>query len=269
MTPIKWHGGKHYLAPWLLSMIPAHTTYCEPFAGGLSLLFAKSPYDVSEVIGDLDGELVNFYQVIKDPESFKAFALDVSLTPFSEQIWLASTSKAHVPAGRVDRAVQFFIRCRQSFAGRLESFAPLSTGRIRGGMNEQVSAWLSAIDGLDAVHQRLRRVYILWRPALDVIKTADSPRTFFYLDPPYLPSTRVSPQVYKHEMSEEDHISLLDQLKTIQGKFMLSGYDSDLYATYAAKNGWVRRSIQIANHSSSASTKPTKVEVVWMNYTIP
>jgi DNA adenine methylase len=60
-SPLKWHGGKRYLAKRLVAMMPPHLHYVEPFAGGLSVLLAKDPEGVSEVVNDLDGELSNFW----------------------------------------------------------------------------------------------------------------------------------------------------------------------------------------------------------------
>ncbi len=93
----------------------------------------------------------------------------------------------------MQRAVWFFITCRQSLAGRMEDFAPLSRTRTRRRMNEQCSAWLTAVEGLIEVHGRLKRVVILNRPALEVIRQEDGPQTLFYLDPPYLHQTRAAP----------------------------------------------------------------------------
>src|SRR5262249_51182569 len=78
------------------------------------------------------------------------------------------------------RAAAFFIRVRQSLAGRLDRFAPLSRPRTPRGMNEQVSAWLSAMEGLPAVHHRVKRVAVLNSPAMGVISQQDGPRTLFY-----------------------------------------------------------------------------------------
>ena len=119
--------------------------------------------------------------------------------PFSEAEWqLASESNRGHP---VEEAVRFFVHCRQSLAGRMDGFAPLSRMRTRRGMNEQASAWLNAVAGLADVHSRLRRVSILNRNAIDVIRQQDGSRTLFYLDPPYLgEATCALDDVYSFEM---------------------------------------------------------------------
>jgi len=123
----------------------------------------------------------------------------------------------------VPAAVAFFVRCRQSRAGEFKEFATLTRNRTRRMQNEQTSAWLNSVEGLAAVHARLKRVVILNRDALDVIRSQDGERTLFYLDPPYLPTARASNNNYQHEMTEQDHGELLEVIKKCQGKVMLSG----------------------------------------------
>jgi DNA adenine methylase len=111
---------------------------------------------------------------------------------------------------------------------------PSKTGRLRRGMDERKSGYLTALDRLPAVHGRLKNVALSNRPAADVIREFDGPATVFYLDPPYLQSTRASPDVYCHEMTEPQHRELLDTLLTVKGKVLLSGYASPLYDTALA-----------------------------------
>ncbi len=224
--PLKWHGGKHYLARKIVELMPQHIHYVEPFAGGMAVLLAKNPHGVSEVVNDLDGRLTNFWRVLQRRESFEKFQRIVQAIPFSEVEWRESrTWTAELgPDQPIHDAVSFFVECRMSLAGRQDCFAPLSRTRTRRGMNEQASAWLRAVDGLPAVHARLRRVVILNLPAIDVIRGQDGPDTTFYLDPPYLPETRSAPDVYACEMTEADHRQLLELLLSVKGKVLLSGY---------------------------------------------
>jgi hypothetical protein len=60
--PIKRHGGKHYLAKRIISLMPPHTHYVEPFFGAGGVLLQKNPEGVSEVINDIDGELICFWR---------------------------------------------------------------------------------------------------------------------------------------------------------------------------------------------------------------
>ncbi len=269
--PLKWHGGKAYLASKIVALMPPHLHYVEPFAGGLSVLLAKNPEGVSEVVNDLNFGLTNFWNMLKDDEAFTLFSRELEATPFSEVEWVCADPAEQIPkpigtAGRLENAVAFFIRCRQSMAGRMKDFAPLSRTRVRRGMNEQASAWLTTVEGLPAVHERLKRVVILNRDALDVIRQQDGPQTLFYLDPPYLHETRVTTGEYKHEMTAEQHADLLEQLGLLQGKFMLSGYRSTLYDSHATIRRWHRVDFDLPNNASSKKSKDRKTECVWCNF---
>ena len=263
--PLKWHGGKNYLARRIVEMMPPHLAYCEPFAGGLAVLLAKEPNGVSEVVNDVYGDLTNFWRVLQGDESFARFSRVVQAVPFSEaEYGDAVRGLEGEETDPVQRAAWFFVACRMSLAGRMDTFAPISRNRTRRGMNEQASAWLTAVDGLPAVHARLRRVAIFNRDALDVIRQQDAPTTLFYLDPPYLHETRVAPDAYRHEMTVGQHRQLLELLVKVQGKVILSGYPSALYDDMLV--GWSRHEIDIASHAAGGRKKAREVEVLWCNF---
>ncbi|MBY0461345.1 MAG: DNA adenine methylase [Gemmataceae bacterium] len=249
-----------------MSLMPPHLHFVEPYAGGLAVLLAKSPEGVSEVVNDLRGDLTNFWKVLQREETFERFRRRVEATPFSEAEWQrAMENNRHGYGGdEVDLAFDFFILCRQSLAGRMESFAPLSKTRTRRGMNEQASAWLNAVDGLSAVHARMKRVVILNRDALDVIREQDGPDTLTYADPPYVAETRSSREVYEFEMSRDDHVNLLDAVRGCRGKMMLSGYRSDLYDD--ALKGWKRHEFSVANSAAGGKVKRVMTECLYCNF---
>jgi DNA adenine methylase len=259
--PLKWHGGKWYLEQRIVGLMPQHTHYVEPFAGGLAVLLAKDPHGVSEVANDIDGHLSNFWQTLQREHTFGQFRRILEAVPFSESEWTNADLPSDDP---VDRAVRFFIRCRQSLAGRMDCFAPLSRTRTRRAMNEQASAWLNAIDGLSAVHERLKRVVVLNRDAMEVIRQQDGRDTLFYLDPPYLSETRTVDDVYRHEMTAEQHANLLAAIRTCKGKVMLSGYRSDLYDGQLKE--WSRHEFTIPNQAAGGKSKRRMTEVVWCNF---
>ncbi len=280
-SPLKWHGGKHYLAKRIIALMPPHLHYVEPYAGSLAVLLERDPNrdwfsdgnvdlrsaerGCSEVVNDLHGNLMNFWAVLRDPRTFGEFERIVSAVPFAEDIW----EQAEEMSGSDDpvtRAVGLFVRCRQSRAGTFKDFAPLTRNRTRRGMNEQASAWLTTIDGLPAVHARLKRVVIQNRDAIRVIQQQDGEKTLFYLDPPYLSETRACTGQYDHEMTESEHVELLDVLAKCKGKFLLSGYPSDLYDAKAQECGWHYIDFDLPNHASGGAEKRRMTERVWMNY---
>jgi len=268
--PLKWHGGKHYLANRIIDLMPKHTHYAEPYAGGLSVLFAKPGELIeghSEIVNDLNGDLSNFWSVLQNDVMFEQFQREIEATPFSECEFNAAQQRFDA-SKPVAAAINFFIKYRQSRQGLGKDFATLSRNRTRRGMNEQVSSWLSAVEGLTEAHERLKRVVVLNRDALDVIKQQDGSNTFFYLDPPYLHDTRVTTSDYECEMTQGQHNDLLMTLgERVDGKFILSGYRSELYEYWASYYDWHRVGIEIDNKASSKKTKDTKTECLWMNFT--
>lgn len=276
-VPLKWHGGKYYLAAKIVGLMPPHLHYVEPFAGGLAVLLARDPEDpqlrfsdvghhrgVSEVVNDLDGQLVNFWRVLRDDALFSQFRRQAEAIPFSRSEWQAAHD--HVGDGdAVADAVAFFVNCRQSRSGLRTGFSPITRTRTRRGMNGNVSEWLSAVEGLPAVHERLRRVVIEHMPALELIRREDGPATLFYCDPPYLHSTRTARKAYgTFEMSEAEHRELLDVLRQCKGKVMLSGYPSPLYDEILSD--WTRHTFDLPNQASGAKTKDRETEVLWCNF---
>ena len=265
--PLKWHGGKGAfngkLAKWIISLMPPHLHYVEPFFGGGSVLLHKDPEGVSEVVNDLSADLTNFWRVLATTPD--RMLRELWGTPFAQYVF-DGAEQALADSDNVRRATAFFIRCRQSRQGLQKDFATLSRNRTRGGMNEQVSAWLTAVEGLPDVHARLKRVVILNRPALHVIEQQDGPNTCFYLDPPYVHETRETTGDYVHEMTREDHFNLLCVIARIEGKFLLSGYQSSLYDGFAQQNGWKRHEFPIVNNASSKASKEIKTECVWTNF---
>ena len=266
-APIKWHGGKYYLAARIVSFMPQHIHYVEPYFGGGAVFFKKSDPLIaghSEVINDVYGELVTFWQVLQSREYFPEFQHRVSMTPFAKPVWEDACQPTSDDP--IDRASAFFIRYRQSRQGLGRVFATMSRTRTRRGMNEQVSSWLSAVEGLPEAHERLRRVVIYNEDATALIQREDDTATFFYCDPPYLAETRVVKDAYSFEMTNDQHAELLEVLGNVQGKFLLSGYRNDLYDAAAERHGWARTDISIDNKASSQKVKPTKIECLWANY---
>jgi DNA adenine methylase len=277
--PLKWHGGKWYLAPRIVALMPPRCKhpnkpgpndrgwlhYVEPYFGGGSVLLANDPTGISEIANDLHGDLTTFWRAMQDEGQFARFYRRATATPFSQIDWEAAREMEDTPPSEDWlRAWAFFVRCRQSLAGRQDTFAPLTRNRTRRGMNEQASAWLNCVEGLPAVHARLKRVVVLNDDALNVIRQQDGPRTLFYLDPPYLGETRTAADVYAHEVPPSHHADLLDLICQCQGKVMLSGYASELYDRRLAD--WNRHEFDLPNQAAAGKRKRRMTEVVWCNF---
>lgn len=270
---LKWHGGKHYLASQLVKMQPSDGVLhrVEVYGGSLAWTLAQERIEgVSEVVNDINGDLMNFWRVLQNDDDFEQLARIVECVPFSEVEWKAASRRLATydtkGATSVHHAADFFVSCRQSRAGAFKDFATLSRNRTRRGMNEQASAWLSCIERLPEVHARLKRIAILDRHALDVIRTQDGPGTLFYLDPPYLHETRATVGQYRYEMTADEHCELLAALCRIKGRFMLSGYRSELYDRHANSFGWLRKDFDLPNNAAGGESKRRMIECVWTNY---
>lgn len=270
--PLRYPGGKQYLAPHLYQIASGvpHTTRAHPFAGGLGEFWEWPHEDVCEIVNDLHGQLVDFYRVLAHPKLFQEFKRRVEATPLSREVWEWARDFCEEPPllirPSVELALAYFVRVRQSMMGLGKGWAPLSTNRTRRGMNEQASAWWGAVEGLGAVHERLKRVAIENRDALDFIRAYDGPKTLHVMDPPYYPGTRQA-SLYRHEMSEEDHHRLLSLIQGLQGKILLCSYSCAPYEeALSPEKGWHRTEIELASAMSTTRVKDKRVEVVWTNF---
>jgi DNA adenine methylase len=257
-----WYGGKFNHLDWLLPLLPECHHYCEPFAGSAAVLLNRQPSPV-ETYNDIDGEVVNFFRVLRDQR--EALAEAIALTPFSREEFYVSLYRNDFVVPDVERARSFFIRARQTRTGLAQT---ASLGRwanckntSRSGMSGVVSRWLGSVEALPAVAERLLRVQIENRPAIDVIQLYDSPTALFYCDPPYLHSTRGDSNAYSFEMDEDEHRNLSEILKHCSGKVAISGYRCDLMDTLYCE--WHRYDA-VSKNCFSAGT--ARQECLWMNY---
>jgi DNA adenine methylase len=259
--PVKWHGGKRYLAKQIIQYFPPHRVYLEPFGGGASVLLNKLPAEV-EVYNDLDLRITRLFRVLRDQGD--RFLAKVQLIPYSQIEFEAAV--AYPPgASDLDMAICDFVRWRQSFGGKGQSWS-YTTKRARGGMAGDVNAWWTAIDGLPEIIDRIRRVQLLCQSAFEAIPRFDHPEGLIYCDPPYVHSTREqnSRKVYHAEMSDEDHRRLAQLLRKCKGKVVVSGYPSAIYNELF--EGWRLVKFDIANHAAGGREKGRETECLWLNF---
>ena len=261
-----WYGGKFSHLEWLLPLLPAAHHYCEPFAGSAAVLLNRDPAPV-ETYNDVDGEVVNFFSVLRDRPDELTRA--IGLTPFSREEFhkaiAASFSGPSKAARDLERARRFYIRARQTRTGLAQT---ATLGRwancrdtSRAGMSGVISRWLGGVRALPEIAERLIRVQIENRPAIDVIRLYDGKSTLFYCDPPYLHDTRGDSKAYGYEMDEQDHINLAVALHKCKGKAALSGYRNRLMDKLY--KDWRRFDAQ-PKHCHSMKTM--RQECLWMNY---
>jgi DNA adenine methylase len=259
--PVKWHGGKRYLASRIIGHFPQHRVYLEPFGGGASVLLNKAPVDV-ETYNDLDKRITRLFRVLREHGS--TFVEQARFVLYS-QIEFEDAGQYPPNATELQMAICDFIRWRQSFGGKGKSWS-YTTGRARGGMAGDVNAWWTAIEMLPEIIERLRRVQIICQPATEAIKRFDHKEGLIYCDPPYVHGTRSKggTDVYGVEMTDDDHQQLAKTLSKCKAKVVLSGYPSSLYDRLY--KGWRTVDFDIANHAAGGRSKARATERLWLNF---
>ncbi|MGW1246960.1 DNA adenine methylase [Streptomyces sp. NPDC002535] len=255
-SPVPYFGSKQSLAPWLVSLLPQCGHYVEPYCGSLSVLLAKRPSPM-ETVNDLDGDLMNFWRVLRDrPDDLIRVC---ALTPHSRAEMLA----AHEPTeDELEQARRVWVRLSQSLGGQLRKNGwrhyvnPGAKGNF--GMPSYLDGY---VNRMAAVAERLHAVSLECMPALDVIaKYGRHAEVLLYVDPPYLGTTREATTRYRHEMkTEAEHRDLAAALTNCTATVVLSGYDSPLYADLY--DGWHRYEQQTM--TGNAKGGKDRTEVVW------
>lgn len=257
---VRYHGGKWKLAPWVISHMPPHRIYVEPFGGGASVLLRKTR-SYAEVYNDQWGTIVNVFRVLRDAGKAERLRRLLELTPYSRDEFFAAY---HTEADDdVERARKTILRSLAGFGSAAINGEYITGFRSNSNRSGTTPAhdWRNYPGHVPTFVERLQAVVIESRPAQHVIAAHDSPQTLFYVDPPYPHSTRNMRRgnaAYAVEMADEDHEHLAQQLRNVTGMVMLSGYDCDLYSRLYAD--WYR--VEKAAHADGARDR---VEVLWLN----
>jgi DNA adenine methylase len=262
-SPIKYFGGKNGFANKILEYFPNEyekMSYIEPFCGSSALLFHKNRSQV-EVINDLDNNIYSLFKVLIDKNLFSQFKGLCDLTPYSEDLLKEYTKDLKSDLLLLDRAYKFFYCNRVSYNG-VGGFS--TSPVVRRNMSKSVSDYLSAIDGLYNINNRLSGVVVHNMDALKLISKWDKDNTFMYCDSPYANETRIAGR-YKHDMTDDNQDEYLKVLLSIKNaKMLISGYNCERYSILD-KNGWTRIDMNIKTQNNNRKGK-SKIESLWFNY---
>lgn len=258
---LKYPGSKWRIAGQLAELIPPHHSYVEPFFGSGALLFRK-PSSAIETVNDLDHDVVNLFSCIQ--EDAEKLARMIMTTPYSREMYDSAFGFENfinevIGEKPYRKALVFLTKCWQGHGFRTNGYKVGWKNDVQG--RESMYAlwnWYRLPEWVIDIAERLRKVQIENRPALEVIDRFNYPNVFQYWDPPYLLGTRSGKQ-YKFEMSDSDHEELLKKALRSKAKIMISGYDSDLYNDYL--KGWKKEYFKELTEYGSK-----RQEVVWMNY---
>ncbi len=276
-SPVKWFGGKGNMIAKLRPLIPEHKVYVEPFCGGASMFFCKAPGGL-EVINDLDEGLTNFYRVLRDPELFPKLLVKLMLTPYSRPEFNRAKKTWEREGDPLEKAYLWFVVIRQSFNGSTQNGWGSVVSSIERNMAKTCCNWQSVIADLFFFHERLMQCQVEQQDWRTILNRYDSKDTFFYLDPPYVLSSRRSGG-YLHELADSDHVNLIERIKRLEGKVLLSGYPNEIYDALPSDR-WNQKRFVTSCHAV-ARTKATgltgkgavnknqpRTEVVWFNYSL-
>lgn len=252
MKPVlKYPGAKWRDAAWIVSHLPATTHYVEPYTGSGGVFFNK-PASPHEVINDLDGRIVNLFRVVRERGDELARLID--LTPYARSEYYESYAAADDP---LEDARRFLVRCWMA-----HGFKPYCRTGWRHNGSKSVQPlpqlWNDVPSRIRAVIDRLKHAEIECIPALALIERYHTGDTLIYADPPYVLSTRKGRKLYAHEMSDADHLLLLDALDAHPGPVALSGYRCGLYDERLTS--WRRAEIEV-----QAEKGQTRTECLWLN----
>ncbi|MER5843237.1 DNA adenine methylase [Streptomyces prasinus] len=256
-SPVPYFGSKQRIAPWIVSLLPQHDHYVEPYAGGLSVLLAKRP-SAMETVNDLDGELMTFWRVLRERPTELLRAC--MLTPHSRAELAATWDPTE---DDLELARRIWCRLAQGRSGTLRN-----TGWRHyidpAGSSTSMPGYLEAYaERLAAAAERLHGVSLEALPALEVIDRYGSrANVLLYVDPPYLGTTRGWGNNYRHEMkTDAEHRALAAALCEARATVVLSGYDSPLYAELY--DGWHRYAQ--ASMTGNGKGEKARTEVLWSN----
>lgn len=252
---LRYPGSKQRIAPWIISQMPKHHSYLEPFFGGGAILFNKEPSRI-ETVNDLDDDVVNLFRVIREKKD--KLIEQIVYTPYSRTEYDNAFPENSEILSDVERAKNFLIRSGMGHGFRLCEKTGFKRDVYAREAAYAVRYWNDLPEVITYVAHRLKMVQIEHKPAVELIKAFNHGNVFIYADPPYVLSTRTRKQ-YRHEMTDQDHVELLEALLLHTGPVMLSGYDNGIYNDYL--QGWRK----ISTPARAEKSLP-RTEVLWMNY---
>lgn len=250
---LRYFGGKWRLADWIVSHLPPHRVYVEPFCGAASVLF-KKPRSYAEVINDLDDSIFNLFSVMRCPRAHRDLKTSLESTAYSRREF----ELAHVfHPDPVESARRLIIRSFMGFGAdsvtNIESKTGFRSNSNRSGTTP-AHDWINYPSQIIAIHERLKGVVIENRDAFDLMKTHDGPETVFYIDPPYHSDTRRSGR-YQFEFSHDDHVRLIELMRELKGACVVSGYEHPLYDSL----GWTKHVKE-----ARADKAGKRLECIWI-----
>jgi len=211
---MSWVGGKKGMREEISNRFPSDfNTYVEVFGGAGWVLFFKNPMNHKEVFNDLNFNVVNLYQCVRNEEKDLIKALEFTLNAredFKEIRKIFRSPEKVSSLDHITQAAYFYQLIKHSFASKCTSFRC-----------QPHDIWRD-FPQIRLAHERHRNVIIENQDFETLIQHYDSEHSFFYCDPPYYGAEKYYKDII---FSNEGHIRLFHQLENIKGKFLLSYND--------------------------------------------
>jgi len=262
-APIKYFGGKGGMYNKIIEHFPLpseYDTYIEPFGGSFSVGLNK-PIASVEIYNDLEQNVYSLFKVLSDKSLFDEFKEKCDLLLYSEDIrreFIENLKKDNIST--IERAICFFYVNRTSRNG-IGGFSINQV--VRRGMSKSISDYLSTVDNLKGLHERLSRIIISNQDGIKLIEKNSRPRTLIYCDPPYEQDTRTKVR-YKCDMNRNSHLEFIEVAIQSKSKIIISGYNHEIYDKLT-ENGFTKISFEVKTVNTSNKPK-TKIETLWKNY---
>jgi DNA adenine methylase len=233
--------------------------YVEPYGGSAAMLLSRPLSGHVEVYNDIYENVYSLFKCLSDKVLFDELKRKCDLAIYSAQLRKEYKEKLKLNITIVDRAYYFWYVNRTSHNG-IGGFSCNCV--IRRNMSKATSDFLSCIDRLPELHDRLSAVIIENRDALELMERFNQDNVFMYLDPPYHQDTRGSAR-YVHDYTDEQHEKFIDLVLTLKAKVLISGYACEAYKRLETK---FKRIDFTVNTIDGNFDPKTKVESLWKNY---
>ncbi len=204
---------------FLLKMVPPHRCYVEVFEGVVPLFLNKPPSKV-EVYNDIDGDLVNLFEVVRNPKTFQEFLRRTKYLTYSCELYYKFLQKLKKRdfEDDMERAVVVYYVHWATMGGKRGS------GFSAGPRRNDSRKLFNTLEFINLIHERLKNVCIERLDFRECIRKYDTEYTFFYLDPPHVfLSSEKERDFYETRdwFTEEDFMDLLEILSRVKGKWLL------------------------------------------------
>lgn len=251
---LRYYGGKWNLAPWIISHFPPHKNYVEPCGGAASVLLQK-PRSPLETYNDLDGNVVNFFRVLRDNPN--ELIRKIRLTPWSR----AEKDLAFEPTNDdLERARRFWCAIQMSISASMGYAPGFRVIKTHEQIYSHPDLFDKDLDSLNFAYRRFAGVQIENIDALDCAKKYANEETLTYFDPPYPGDTRTHTRYFLEADKHEFHTRAAEAMRQLPGSVIVSGYACPLYTELYEAHGWKR-----IDRMAQTNSGGKRVESLWLN----